>query len=256
MSLAAGIAARARRDLGWLRDRLGARRGVLGLCYHALDPRLASYPWRTDPAAFEAQMTLLAETFEVVPVARAVELLREGSVAGRDRPVAAIAFDDGYRCAFERATPVLERLGLHATMFAPRDLIVRAGATHLSPDGLGALAAHPLWEVGGHGLAHEVLTGFLPADRTAEIDGSADGSTACSAPCRAASPIRRDSSTPGPSRPRARFAYAVATDRRAGAGAATDLHQIRRFCPTRAHDDLRAFARALLEAPMEDGVTA
>ncbi len=258
MGVAAGIARRARRArTAWLTPaaleaRIARRRGVLTLCYHALDGALEDYPYRTAPAALGAQLDLLGALFEIVPLARAVARLRDGTAAAGDRPLAAITFDDGYRCVAALAAPALERRGLHATLFAPRDLIRRPGPTYLSEEALAALAARPLWDVGGHGITHSVLTGLLPADQAAEVDGSADWLDGLLGPApRGFAYPQGQVGASVVAAARARFDHGLATDRRVGA--APDLHQIRRFCPDRSHDDPRAFARALLEAPMEGG---
>lgn len=258
MSLAARLRARARdawlarQDLAQLRRRLARRRGVLGLCYHAMSGELEAYPYRTSPARFEAHLRLLKELFEIVSVAEAVDILGRGDAATRDRPLATISFDDGYRCVWTEATPVLERQGVPATLFAPRDLVRQPGPTHLSEDELVALASHPLWEVGGHGLTHNVLTGFLPEDQRREVEGSALWLEALLGPGPRgfAYPQGQISRTAVEST-RSHFAYGLSTDRRLSSG--FDPYQVRRFCPTRDHDDLAVFARALLGAPMETG---
>lgn len=240
----------ARRSLAQLKARLALRRGVLGLCYHALSDGLDAYPYRTSPEAFEAQLMLLKETFEIVSVAGAVDILRGGAATSRDRPLAMICFDDGYRCNWTRATPALERQEVPATLFAARDLIRQPGPTYLSEDELVALAAHPLWDVGGHGISHNVLTGFLAEDCAREIGQSAEWLNGLlgHGPRGFAYP-QGQISAPVIDKTREHFAYGLATDRRIGP--APDLHQIRRFCPTRDHDDLHVFAQALLSAPME-----
>lgn len=240
----------ARQSLAQLEARIARRRGVLGLCYHALSDDLDGYPYRTSPEAFEAHLILLKKHFEIVSVAEAVDILRDGTATSRDRPLAMICFDDGYRCNWTQATPVLERQEVPATLFAARDLIRQPGPTYLSEDELVALASHPLWDVGGHGITHNVLTGLLPEDQVREIEQSAAWLNDLLGPdLRGFAYPQGQISDPVIDGTRGHFAYGLTTDRRIAS--ALDLHQIRRLCPTREHDDLQIFAQVLLRAPME-----
>jgi peptidoglycan/xylan/chitin deacetylase (PgdA/CDA1 family) len=66
---------------------------------------------------FERQVRWLARHYTVVP-------LRDFFVqrrAGMSPPLAAITFDDGYDGVFEHAAPLLERLGIPATVFVVAD---------------------------------------------------------------------------------------------------------------------------------------
>lgn len=242
----------ARQSMGQLEALLRHRRGVLGLCYHALSEDLDGYPYRTSPEALEEQLGFLSEIFEVVSVAQAVALLKTGAAAARERPLAMICFDDGYRCNWTQATAVLERHSLPATLFAARDLIRQPGPTYLSETELADLARHPLWQVGGHGLSHNVLTGLLPEDQTREISGSKAWLTELLGQIPSGFAYPQGQISPSVvEKTRSCFDYGLATDRQTAP--MLDLHQIRRFCPMREHDDLHRFAQALVLAPMEAG---
>lgn len=65
-------------------------------------------------------MALLCELFDVLPVIEAVAAREAGALAGRSRPVATVCFHDGYRDNWELATPILERHGISATLYASR----------------------------------------------------------------------------------------------------------------------------------------
>lgn len=91
----------------------GGRLCVLN--YHRIlsapDPLLDSEP---DVAAFDWQMQLLKQCFNVLPLHEATRRL----VSGRMPPRAvAISFDDGYRSIHDLAMPILARHGLPATVF-------------------------------------------------------------------------------------------------------------------------------------------
>jgi peptidoglycan/xylan/chitin deacetylase (PgdA/CDA1 family) len=97
-----------------------------------------------------------------------------------------------------------------------------------------------------------VLPSVLPEDQSREISGSKAWLTGLlgQAPGGFAYPQGQIS----PSvveKTRICFDYGLTTDRQIAPG--LDLHQIRRFCPMREHDDLHRFAQALVLAPMEGG---
>lgn len=241
-----------RLSLEVLSDRLRKRRGVVGLCYHTLSPDLNDYPYRTDAAAFGAHLAFLQDIFEILPSSAAVQVLKDKTTDQRDRPIAFICFDDGYRDNWTLATPHLELLGLPATLFAARDLIQRTTRTHLSSGELQELSAHPLWEVGAHGTTHNVLTAYHPEDRAAEMRDCAawladlTGGT----PQAFAYPLGQVSSNVA-DLARQAFDHAFTTDTRTVD--CFDPHQIRRYCPAQVDDHLENFARALLLAPFENG---
>lgn len=85
------------------------------LLYHRV-ARERHDPWGqcVAPERFAAQMALLAEQAEVVPLARL-----PGAIGRRrpSRPLVAITFDDGYLDNLVTARPILERHGLPATVF-------------------------------------------------------------------------------------------------------------------------------------------
>lgn len=108
-------------------------------CY---DPELA-----VSTATCELFLNWLAHTYEVVPLAELRPRRRQG------RPQCALTFDDGWLDTFTQAFPLLQRVGLPATVFLPLKFIGRerrfwqeALYFHLRnlrdrADGLEALAA-------------------------------------------------------------------------------------------------------------------
>jgi peptidoglycan/xylan/chitin deacetylase (PgdA/CDA1 family) len=229
---------------------LARRRGLGVLCYHTLADALDDYPYRTRAAAFARHLDLLTAAFEVVAPGRALALWDADDFAGRDRPVAALTFDDGYREVADLATPELDRRGLAAGLFVARNQVERRGATHLDPAGVRALADHPGWEVGAHALAHDSLYSLRQLDLEAEVADSKAWLADISgrAPATFAYPqgklSRRVVETVRP-----HYEAAFATDKRIPD--TPDRHQIRRLCPTQRHDDPAAFARLLAEGTWE-----
>jgi peptidoglycan/xylan/chitin deacetylase (PgdA/CDA1 family) len=229
---------------------LGARRGLVILCYHALSPALDDYPFRTRADAFARQLDLLAERFELVGIDQAVALWDGGDFAGRGRPVAAVTFDDAYAEVAELATPVLARHGIAAGLFAARNQIRRGGATHLSEAGLGDLARESHWRVGAHGLSHDSLYSLQQADLEEEVAGSRSwlADLMGAAPFAFAYPQGKISPRVVETA-RRHTGLAFATDQRVGD--TPDRLQLRRLCPKQKHDDLDAFARLLDAGPWE-----
>jgi len=91
------------------------RRGVTVLTFHrVLHDKDALRPSEPDGREFERQMGWLAQAFDVIPLQQAVEALAEGRVPAR---AACVTFDDGYADNLTVAAPILERLGLPATIF-------------------------------------------------------------------------------------------------------------------------------------------
>lgn len=143
---------------------------VLVLCYHAL-----SEDWRADlsvrPDAFERQLELL--------VSRGYRGARfsEAVLSPPRGKTLAVTFDDGFRSVQELALPILERLGLPATVFAVTDFAREDEGLALRWPGIDQWCGGPHdrelaslswrelrdladrgWEIGSHTCAHPHLT--------------------------------------------------------------------------------------------------
>jgi peptidoglycan/xylan/chitin deacetylase (PgdA/CDA1 family) len=140
---------------------------VIVLCYHAVSP-----DWEAAlsirPEVLEDQLTFLSQRgYRGVPASEALD----GSASGR---VVAITFDDAYRSVLELAKPILDRLGMRASVYPATDWPDRdgpmswpgidqwVGGPHehelacLGWDELRALADEG-WEVGSHTCTHPRL---------------------------------------------------------------------------------------------------
>jgi peptidoglycan/xylan/chitin deacetylase (PgdA/CDA1 family) len=168
---------------------------VLVLCYHAVSP---SWPAALSitPDAFERQLALLARR------GYRGATLREAIAEPPAERTVAVTFDDAYRSVLELARPILDRLGMPASVYVPTAWPEREapmswagidqwlGGPHegelrcMSWDELRGLADHG-WEVGSHTRSHPRLTevgddGTL----TDELAGSrADCEAALGRPC-------------------------------------------------------------------------
>lgn len=94
------------------------------LMYHRIAS--ASFdPWglAVEEQNLAAQLEWLAANRSVMPLREFARLHREGQLPP---DAIAITFDDGYESAVRAALPLLERAGLHATIFLPIDQVERA----------------------------------------------------------------------------------------------------------------------------------
>lgn len=93
------------------------RSHALVLCYHGVVPQAASPPRWTEltAARFRTQMAALRSRYRLIPLLEIVERVRRG--APLPAYAAAVTFDDGYRNNYTHAFPVLEELGIPATIF-------------------------------------------------------------------------------------------------------------------------------------------
>jgi len=151
----------------------------LVLCYHAVSSSWSG-TLAVSPRALQGQLELaLRRGYEAMTFSELVA----GGGAGR---TLAVTFDDAYRSVHDLARPVLHRLGIPATVFAPTDFVGRdapmswpgiehhAAGRHarelrpMSWEQLGALQAEG-WEVGSHTASHPHLTRLADDQLDAEM---------------------------------------------------------------------------------------
>jgi peptidoglycan/xylan/chitin deacetylase (PgdA/CDA1 family) len=141
---------------------------LMVLCYHAISPTWSA-SLSVTPDAFERQISSLIRNGWTS--ATFTEVTRE-MPAGK---TVVFTFDDAFASVKTYALPVLEKLGLKATVFAPTDYISRqaplawSGLRHwqdssdageltaMTWDDLGELAELG-WEIGSHSKTHPMLT--------------------------------------------------------------------------------------------------
>ncbi len=138
------------------------------LCYHALSPT-----WEADlsttPERFERHLKLLVSRgYRGVTFTEAVESHARGRVL-------AVTFDDAYRSVLELGLPILDRLGLVATVFAVTDFVgseqpMQWPGIDRWLDGPHERELMPMswaqlqtladagWEIGSHTVSHPHLT--------------------------------------------------------------------------------------------------
>lgn len=163
------------------------RRRLPILMYHGVVERpLAPFCWHAlDLASFTAQLEHVARRYRVLPLPEALTRLSEGTLPPRS---AALTFDDGTLTKRTLAFPVLERLGLPATIFVVTDLLgtgralwpdrlylafarARAPAVDLSALGRGR---HDLVTAAGRARAYaaavNVLKALAPAAKDTHLE--------------------------------------------------------------------------------------
>ncbi len=138
---------------------------VLILCYHAVSPDWRSF-LAVAPDRLRAQVRLLLRR-GYVP-----KTLAQALEGPRDERAFVVTFDDGYRSILDRGFPVLDELGVPATVFVPTELIDKTGLFSALPDDqlpsdqeeLRCMSwdevrhlADAGWEVGSHTVTHPHL---------------------------------------------------------------------------------------------------
>jgi glycosyltransferase involved in cell wall biosynthesis/peptidoglycan/xylan/chitin deacetylase (PgdA/CDA1 family) len=174
---------RAVRSYDGLRPRAARRMepgtwsGVRILGYHRVTPD-PNDVYAVTPAVFREQMQTLTDSgAETVRLDAAIELLAQGA----DRQFVCVTFDDGYLDVLEHAVPVLEALGIPATVFAIGDVLegripfswYRGPApAAITVADLPRLLESGLIDVQAHSLTHPRLTALSAAELDREVAGA------------------------------------------------------------------------------------
>ena len=110
----------------WAVERLPLPRKPAILMYHRIG-RETFDPWglAVEQQLFEQQLQWLAHNRSIVPLSELARRHREGRLSN---DLIAITFDDGYAATLRAAVPLLEKFGVHATVFLPAGLIGRCRA--------------------------------------------------------------------------------------------------------------------------------
>jgi len=145
--------------------------GTVILAYHLIEAGTDSVV-DLPASAFHAQLEELARTSSVCSLPGVLET----PVAAHIRVV--ITFDDAFANFAERALPLLEELGLPATLYVPVGFIEGTHPSPLSGTTLPALswaalrdlAAHPLVHLGSHSYSHCDLRTLAPWDRLDDLE--------------------------------------------------------------------------------------
>ena len=97
------------------------------LCYHNVVPSgyegIGGAGVHMASDTFERQMRWLKSRYTVLSLSEFVDRLERGASL---RATAVIAFDDGYNGVFEQAAPILQALGIPATVFVVAEAVGRA----------------------------------------------------------------------------------------------------------------------------------
>jgi peptidoglycan/xylan/chitin deacetylase (PgdA/CDA1 family) len=143
-----------------------ARPTLTILYYHAVR--------QADAPAFERQMTVLRSRWEVVAADRDEPLPGTGDAV-------AVTFDDAFESVYSNAVPVLERLGMVATVFVPVGFIGRAPGWGMETDqdarevvagGERIRSAPVTVRHGSHTMSHPRLSTLGDEDLIRELEES------------------------------------------------------------------------------------
>ncbi|MUV88789.1 polysaccharide deacetylase family protein [Halapricum sp. CBA1109] len=172
-----------------LADRLGVDslyRAVLGRHSGALNGRVLTFheiaPEEVD--AFDRLLDLLVSEFDPVPLGTLVDSFRGDGPTTGPRSVA-VTFDDGFDSWLDTVVPSLRAHGVPATFFLTsgfvdaettaemhafaRENLRLSPTTSLDWDDVAALAADPLFDIGGHTRTHPDLGAVSPDAIEAEV---------------------------------------------------------------------------------------
>lgn len=155
---------------------------VLVLCYHAVSPTWSA-TFSVTPDTLERQLTRL------VRAGWRGASFTDAVLDPLAPKTLAVTFDDGFASVFEVAEPILTRLGLRGTVFAPTRFMAEPQPLNwqgleawldtphqhelrcMTWDELGQLADRG-WEIGSHTCSHPHLTTLSDADLREEMRGS------------------------------------------------------------------------------------
>ncbi len=133
------------------------------LLYHGLSEKPRSLNLPLD--RFEGEMEAIREAGYTAITVSEVDAMLSGRMPFPEKPIA-ITFDDARADSFRYADPILERLGLKATMFVPTIRIADESAFSTDWESLRRLAATGRWDFQAHGhLAHDPI----PVDEKGEL---------------------------------------------------------------------------------------
>ena len=143
------------------------------LNYHSVHPL---HCFSTKPADFQKQIELLQSRFDIVGLSDYVS----GALKGGNYAV--ITFDDGYEDNYEHAFPILDKLGVKATVFVTTGFV--NGEIDIAQDHIAYRGLKPLsWEqikrmsksgisFGAHTHTHRILADISLKDAEQEISKS------------------------------------------------------------------------------------
>ena len=123
------------------------------LCYHQFAKRRATNRMQVTAANFEAQMQYLKDNgFRVISMSDL-----QGFLAGRQgipEKAVVLTIDDGYRSVYDIAYPILQRMGLTATLYVYSDF---AGIS-LSWDQIREMQASGVIDIQSHSRSHTSMS--------------------------------------------------------------------------------------------------
>jgi len=178
MILVSAAPAGALLHLFW-RARFGppANGSIPILAYHKVDTRLELGGTMISPRRFARHLDYFRKNgYQSVALSRAVELMRQGSGAGKK--YLCLTFDDAYAGLYRHAFPLLKEYGFTATVFVVTDYVGRTNDWDINWGGLKF--EHLTWEqmkemqaggieFGSHAQSHRDLRSLNPEQLRKEL---------------------------------------------------------------------------------------
>lgn len=147
------------------------------LMYHSVEPESPDY-LTVSAGTFEEHMRFLKDNFTVISGAQGADM-HKGLIPVPEHPVI-VTFDDGFLPVAQYAVPVLQRLGLTATMFIVGQYIGGDNAwdhkayrivPHMSGQQIRE-CREAGFEIGSHTLTHQRITKLSPEGQKQELDAN------------------------------------------------------------------------------------
>lgn len=99
----------------FLIDRTSSNKTIRILCYHKIEDEEDILDMSVSTAHFEKQLKAIKKFYKILPLSEAINLLKSNGPIPSNAVV--ITFDDGYKSLYDKAYPIVKKLGVPITVF-------------------------------------------------------------------------------------------------------------------------------------------